>query len=153
MTTEELEATLAWLEDCPDKAELGDRAAREWKKHVRELLALRARSDDSPVPRFKRWWDDVVAWQKAHGQDVSKHETYVKLGYDARASQEKKLVDKVTELEAIFDMRHRADMRAVARWRAAAPGRELKQPDHADLVVFLLGELEAARPQEENSHG
>ena len=46
------------------------------------------------------------------------------------------------ELEASFDLRHKADMRAIARWRAAAPGRELILPDHADLCVWLLEQLE-----------
>lgn len=33
--------TLAWLEAGPDKAELGDRAARDWAPALRELLKAR----------------------------------------------------------------------------------------------------------------
>ena len=44
------------------------------------------------------------------------------------------------ELEATFDLRWKADMRAIQRWREAAPGRELTLPDHADLCVWLLKE-------------
>jgi len=44
------------------------------------------------------------------------------------------------ELEATFDLRWKADMRAIQRWREAAPGRELTLPDHADLCVWLLEE-------------
>jgi hypothetical protein len=44
--------------------------------------------------------------------------------------------------EASFDLRWQADMRAIARWRAAGAGRELAMPDHADLCVWLLERLE-----------
>jgi hypothetical protein len=37
-----------------------------------------------------------------------------------------------------FDLRWKADMRAMSRWRKAHPGNELVWPDHADLVVWLL---------------
>ena len=47
-----------------------------------------------------------------------------------------------------FQLRWQADKRATERWRKEAPDRELTWPDHADLVVWLLGqlrELEAER--------
>jgi hypothetical protein len=47
------------------------------------------------------------------------------------------------ELQQGFDLRWAADMRAIKRWREAAPGRELTLPDHADLCVWLLEQLEA----------
>lgn len=50
--------------------------------------------------------------------------------------------DKLAELEALFDMRWAADMRAIKRWQAAGTGRELTWPDHADLVVWLLEQLD-----------
>ena len=63
------------------------------------------------------------------------------------------LVDAVSEAlslriemadhETSFDLRHDADMRALARWRAANPGNYLVMPDHADMVVWLLGQLDA----------
>lgn len=43
-----------------------------------------------------------------------------------------------------FDLRWKADQRAIKRWQAAGPGRDLTWPDHADLVVWLLERLEAA---------
>ncbi len=52
--------------------------------------------------------------------------------------------EKLEELEAIFDMRWDADMRAIKRWQAAGPDRDLTWPDHADLVVWLLERLEEA---------
>lgn len=45
------------------------------------------------------------------------------------------------ELQAIFDLRYAADMRAIKLWQAAHPGNDLVWPDHADhadLVVWLL---------------
>lgn len=41
-----------------------------------------------------------------------------------------------------FDLRWNADMRAIKRWQAAT-GRELVWPDHADLCVWLLEQLDA----------
>lgn len=40
-----------------------------------------------------------------------------------------------------FQLRWAADKRATERWRKEAPDRELTWPDHADLVVWLLGQL------------
>lgn len=50
------------------------------------------------------------------------------------------LIDRVRELDDLFDRRWQADMRAIKRWQGAGPGRELTWPDHADLVVWLLEE-------------
>lgn len=50
---------------------------------------------------------------------------------------------KIAELQASSDLRWNADMRAIERWRAAHPGKELVWPDHADLCVWLMGELDA----------
>lgn len=46
------------------------------------------------------------------------------------------------EHELTFQLRHEADIRALKRWRSEAPGRELRMPDHADMVVWLLKELD-----------
>lgn len=47
------------------------------------------------------------------------------------------------ELQRTFDLRWKADMRAIKRWQDAT-GRTLTWPDHADAVVFLLEKLDAA---------
>lgn len=50
--------------------------------------------------------------------------------------------EKMREMEHTFDLRWKADMRAIERWRAERPKeRELRQPDHADLCVWLLEQL------------
>lgn len=48
---------------------------------------------------------------------------------------------QLEELEATFDLRWKADMRAIKRWREAHPGNDLVLPDHADLVVWLLEQM------------
>lgn len=51
------------------------------------------------------------------------------------------LAPTMDEMEQTFDLRWKADMRAIARWREANPGNELVMPDHADLVVWLMNEV------------
>jgi len=41
-------------------------------------------------------------------------------------------------LQLLFNLRWKADQRAIKRWQAAHPGNELTWPDHADMVVWLL---------------
>ena len=48
------------------------------------------------------------------------------------------------ELNASFELRWKADMRAITRWQSEAPGRELVWPSHDDLCVWLLGQLDEA---------
>lgn len=50
---------------------------------------------------------------------------------------------ELEELRQSFELRWAADQRAISRWQAAGEGRELTWPDHADLVVWLLRQLEA----------
>ena len=47
------------------------------------------------------------------------------------------------ELQATFDLRWKADMRAIKMWQAAHPGNDQVWPDHADLVVWLGEQLSA----------
>jgi len=57
------------------------------------------------------------------------------------------LVLRLRELDRLFDLRWKADMRAIKRWRDAAPAgedRSLTMPDRADLGVFLLERLRRA---------
>jgi hypothetical protein len=58
------------------------------------------------------------------------------------------LGSEADDLQRTFDLRWAADMRAIKIWQAAGEGRELTWPDHADLVVFLLGQIESSRAEE-----
>jgi hypothetical protein len=49
---------------------------------------------------------------------------------------------QIYELEAMFELRQKADMRAVERWRKET-GRDMVMPDHVDLVVWLMYKLDA----------
>jgi len=54
------------------------------------------------------------------------------------------LTKELAERDASFELRWSADMRAIARWREESPvERDLFWPDHADMVVWLLGQLTA----------
>ena len=46
------------------------------------------------------------------------------------------------EVDETFDLRWDADMRAIKRWQDAHPGNDLVWPDHADMVVWLLEQLD-----------
>ena len=50
---------------------------------------------------------------------------------------------ELDEMEASFDLRWKADMRGIERWRKEKPKeRDLTWPDHADMVVWLMVELD-----------
>lgn len=61
------------------------------------------------------------------------------------APEEGSAAEKNLELEQLFELRFEADIRAIKRWQAAGPGRELRWPDHADMVVWLLDEADKLR--------
>ena len=44
-------------------------------------------------------------------------------------------------LQLTFDLRWKADQRAIKRWQAAHPGNDLTWPDHADMVVWLMEQI------------
>lgn len=48
---------------------------------------------------------------------------------------------EIEEMKATFDLRWKADMRAIKRWQKET-GRKMVWPDHADLCVWLLEKLE-----------
>lgn len=54
-----------------------------------------------------------------------------------------KAIEESDELEALFDMQWEADQRAVKRWRAAHPDNDMVLPDRADMVVWLMEQLDA----------
>jgi len=54
-------------------------------------------------------------------------------------------VERIAELERLFDRRWDADMRAIKMWQAAHPGNDLVWPDHAEMVVWLLEQLSRHR--------
>ncbi len=53
--------------------------------------------------------------------------------------------EELAQLQLLFDLRWKADMRAIKMWQAAGPDRDLIWPDHADLVVWMLEQLKPAK--------
>jgi len=51
-------------------------------------------------------------------------------------------ITQLEEMEQSFDLRWKADMRAIKMWQEGHPERELTWPDHADMVVWLLTALD-----------
>ena len=51
---------------------------------------------------------------------------------------------EVDELQATFDLCWKANMRAIKRWQEAT-GRDDTWPDHADLCVWLMEQLDAQK--------
>ena len=63
-------------------------------------------------------------------------------GYIEEAERERDELRRTNEeLQLSFDLRWKADQRAIKRWQAAHPGNDLTWPDHADMVVWLLEQI------------
>lgn len=57
------------------------------------------------------------------------------------------LADQIADLERTFDLRWKADMRAIEGWRADdADRRKLVFPNHTDIVIWLLERLDSLAP-------
>jgi hypothetical protein len=52
------------------------------------------------------------------------------------------LKKEMEELQSTFDLQWKATLRGIQMWRAAHPGKEHVWPDHADLVVWLMEQLQ-----------
>ncbi len=53
---------------------------------------------------------------------------------------------ELDEMNASFQLRWKADMRAIKRWQKAT-GKTMTWPDHVDLVCWLMKQLEAKEPK------
>jgi hypothetical protein len=53
---------------------------------------------------------------------------------------------ELDELRENFNLRWAADMRAIKMWQAAHPERVRVWPDHADLCVWLMEQIEKEAP-------
>ena len=49
--------------------------------------------------------------------------------------------EKLMEHNASFELRWRATMRGIEKWREAHPGNDLVMPDHADFTCWLIEQL------------
>lgn len=61
--------------------------------------------------------------------------------------------NEIDDINAVFDLRWQADMRAIKMWQSANPGNDLIWPDHADLVVWLMSQVDGMRLVREDRDG
>lgn len=66
------------------------------------------------------------------------HSTLLSDQLKVAREENERLRAELADHEFGFNLRWKADMRAIKRWQSAGDGRELKWPDHADLCVWLL---------------
>lgn len=64
-----------------------------------------------------------------------------------RAEQMKKTEAELAELQGVFDLIWKADMRAIEMWQEANPGNDLVWPDGAKLTLWLMGQLDKAEAE------
>ena len=62
--------------------------------------------------------------------------------YNALRAQLATAQQELSERDASFDIRWKADMRAIEQWQAVT-GEKLKWPNHSDLCVWLMQQLAA----------
>lgn len=79
---------------------------------------------------FKERLSEALA-QKAHEIQA------IRMAHEQQTGD---LQAEIKELRHTFDLRWKADIRAIKRWQEST-GETLVWPDHADLCVWLLGEL------------
>lgn len=80
-------------------------------------------------------------------EQASQPQSLAELESGIAAVTEPMLREELKDMQATFDLRWKADMRAIAKWREQT-GKELVMPDHADLCIWLLERLEqASQPQ------
>lgn len=63
-----------------------------------------------------------------------------------------KLQRRIEELDHGFELRWQASQRAIKKWHEAGHP-ELEWPDHADLCVWLMGQLDKAKAVENAARG
>ena len=98
------------------------------------------------VVTFREWYYDeypTVYLRQAMGGS-----TAAKSAWNAATAQSAAeiaaLRAEVERLNEIFDLRHKADARAILQWRSSGEGRDMVSPDHADLVCYLGEKIEFA---------
>lgn len=107
--------------------------------------ALGSDEPKNPYPpvdvEYEAW---KLGFNEGKAREVAATEVFEDLGDEDLSSDTKALQEEVIELRRGFELRWRASIRAMERWRAEDPvNRELIMPDHADLCVWLLEQLEA----------
>ena len=93
----------------------------------------------------------IWAWRDVQTRRYVRALTQLQHELDQLRRQLNEVMGERDEFATLFETRWAADMRAIKRWQAAGPDRELIWPDHADLCVWLLEQLPPA--PEVTQHG
>jgi hypothetical protein len=81
------------------------------------------------LPPFIEAMAELEAYGRANGWKFSE---------EGHAGVIRALIREHAETEALFDLRWKADRRAIEAWQAAHPGNEMVWPNHVDLVTWLM---------------
>src|SRR5262249_52215733 len=118
--------------------------AQSWMAGYVSSLADATSANETPQSALNMLsWLRISAMRR---REIDGEDSYAAKQLDSAA-------DMIEEHDQSFDLRWKADMRAIKRWQAAAPGRELTWPDHADLCVWLLEQLESRPVETSEKHG
>jgi hypothetical protein len=99
-------------------------------------------SDANRLRRLADWYDYLIASESGTVGTIAELPWFDPYPMVPVAPDLRRIADDIEEHRASFDLRWKADMRAIKRWQNAHPGKQLVWPDHADLVVWLLEQLE-----------
>ena len=101
---------------------------------------------DKRIEEGRKLLAQYEAAKEKHGQAQEAEQTDLFVWF---INNRHRLFQRIEELEEAlrdrdrsFELRWKADMRAIKMWQAET-GEDLTWPDHADLVVWLLGKLQA----------
>lgn len=115
------------------------------RSRLRDAIAGELRTRPAPATELDDARARLAAWAALIERPAADGDNRLQVSADTageHARDLRLLMAEVEEHRHSFALRWQADMRAIKRWQAAGPGRELTWPDHADLVVWLLGEID-----------
>jgi len=102
------------------------------KEKADDRLALTPCSPSSDTPETKD------AYQQRDGEGAMAHEIRRAQTMEKLERERDELRRTNEGLQLTFELRWKADRRAIKRWQAAHPGNDLTWPDHADMVAWLM---------------
>lgn len=109
---------------------------------------------NEPLWSMDKWWHEVQQ-VKGTANIAGNNVDYIELA-DAEELFEKIIADykqriaelegEIAEQQSSFELRWDADMRAIQQWQEAT-GKELQLPNHTDLCVWLMRQLDNAQAE------
>ena len=116
---------------------------QQYRAIAEEIVTLVRRHDYGPPETIAPRW--AATYQALKDGNYSAHVPH-RQAHEAVMQQ---LIEELsraeadnTEYELTFDLQWKADMRAIQLWQDAHPGNERVWPDRANMVVWLMAELD-----------